>query len=53
MKLMFGFAALALAVTPSRALATRGCNYSKQAMSCGAGTEWNAATNSCVTQTST
>ncbi|EAQ25131.1 adenylosuccinate lyase [Roseovarius sp. 217] len=54
MKLKFGLAALALVVTPSLALATGGCDYDKQkqAISCVAGTAWDAATNSCVPQTS-
>lgn len=54
MKLKFGLAALALVVTPSLALATGGCAYSKQkqAISCVAGTAWDATTNSCMPQTS-
>lgn len=54
MKLKFGLAALALVVTPSLALAMGGCNYGKQkqAISCVTGTAWDAATNSCVPQTS-
>lgn len=54
MKLKVGLAALALVVSPSLALATGGCNYGKekQAISCVAGTAWDATTGSCVPQTS-
>lgn len=54
MKTKTTLAALALTLAPALALA-EGCNYGKieqQAMSCAAGTSYDASTKTCVPTTS-
>lgn len=52
MKLRIACATIALALVPTLSIAA-GCNHSKQAMSCAAGTTYDAESHSCVTDPTT
>lgn len=54
MKLRIASVAIALALAPSISLAAGGCNWKEQqAQSCVAGTSYDAATGTCVTDPAT
>ena len=48
MKMKIALSTAALILMPAISFAA-GCNYDKQAMSCGAGSVYDAESNSCVT----
>jgi len=50
MKMKIALVTAALIVMPALGFAA-GCNYGKQAMSCGAGSVYDAESNSCVATT--